>query len=75
MLYLRNVRLRWSAAAVEKQAQPLISHSIRFEQGFDFELFSSSRWRVRFLEVLQILILLQIRPLGFLGGEREGNCD
>lgn len=41
MMYLRNVRRRWSVGAEEKKAEPLISHSIGFEQGFDLELLSS----------------------------------
>lgn len=43
MVYLRNVSLRWSVTADEKQAEQLISHGIGFDRGFDLELLSSSR--------------------------------
>lgn len=42
MVYLRNERLRWSVAAEEKEAEPLISHSIELERIFDPELLPSS---------------------------------
>lgn len=60
MVYLRNVRLRWSVAAEEKYAEPLISHSIDSNRDLISSCFSSSRrgresdwgfWRLGFLGI------------------------